>query len=394
MGKKTLIITIVAAVLVLGGGVFAYIKFFGGLGPKHGALSVTTQYGQASVFVDDALVGTTPYYSETIKPGKRTVELRGDRSEYTVSLDLERGTQAVLKRDLGVDSVFSSGQNIWLERVKKGNETLAVLSDPEGALVRIDGVEVGVTPLTRDYSDKVTEGEIEFDLEIDLPGYETQRVGIKLPPGYRVNVTADLFLVPMSAEPQPLSGEFGESAVYDIPPPKDLSRLAGAEGWVRSLDYWFDSRGLGDLPQKFDYYIDNDGAIYDPTGAKLTGEGEFAEASYQVGYLNRGGEEGLTEAATTAVGTIIAGAKVTGTAGAAMVEILPTGLGYLNVRSSPEVLSGDQDNKITTVNVGEQFEKVEENSDWVKIKLSDGSLGWVSSQYVKDVVEAAETTTD
>ena len=63
------------------------------------------------------------------------------------------------------------------------------------------------------------------------------------------------------------------------------------------------------------------------------------------------------------------------------IEILDNDLGYLNVRSEPSV-SGDI---VTKVNPGETYEYTKEENGWYYITLDDGSVGWVSGDYVKFV---------
>lgn len=59
------------------------------------------------------------------------------------------------------------------------------------------------------------------------------------------------------------------------------------------------------------------------------------------------------------------------------ILILDTPTGFLRVRDSAS-LSG---NEIGRVLPGEKFDLLDEQSGWFKIKLKDGSSGWVSSQY-------------
>ena len=63
------------------------------------------------------------------------------------------------------------------------------------------------------------------------------------------------------------------------------------------------------------------------------------------------------------------------------IEILDNDLGYLNVRSEPSV-SGDI---VTKVNPGETYEYTKEENGWYYITLDDGSVGWVSGDYVQVV---------
>ena len=63
------------------------------------------------------------------------------------------------------------------------------------------------------------------------------------------------------------------------------------------------------------------------------------------------------------------------------IEILDNDLGYLNVRSEPSV-SGDI---VTKVNPGETYEYTKSENGWYYITLDNGSVGWVSGDYVEIV---------
>lgn len=63
-----------------------------------------------------------------------------------------------------------------------------------------------------------------------------------------------------------------------------------------------------------------------------------------------------------------------------IVEILDTPTGFLNVRSEASV-DGDI---VTKVNPGETYEYSEVENGWYKITLDDGSIGWVSGDYVEE----------
>lgn len=60
----------------------------------------------------------------------------------------------------------------------------------------------------------------------------------------------------------------------------------------------------------------------------------------------------------------------------AEVTILSTPTGFLRVRENPTLTAKE----IFRVNPGEVYEVLEEQEDWYRIKLTDGS-GWISSQY-------------
>lgn len=61
------------------------------------------------------------------------------------------------------------------------------------------------------------------------------------------------------------------------------------------------------------------------------------------------------------------------------VTILTTPTGFLRVRESNSISSV----QVALVNPGESYELVSEQENWFQIKLKDGKLGWISSQYAK-----------
>lgn len=63
----------------------------------------------------------------------------------------------------------------------------------------------------------------------------------------------------------------------------------------------------------------------------------------------------------------------------AKILILDTPTGFLRVRDQPS-LNGNQ---VGQVLPGEKYDLLEEQNGWYKIKLKDGTLGWVSSQYAQ-----------
>lgn len=67
--------------------------------------------------------------------------------------------------------------------------------------------------------------------------------------------------------------------------------------------------------------------------------------------------------------------------GRSMVKIKETETGWLKVRES----NNGSSRELIKVKPGEQYELIEEKDDWIKIKLNDGTSGWVSAKYVEKV---------
>ena len=75
--------------------------------------------------------------------------------------------------------------------------------------------------------------------------------------------------------------------------------------------------------------------------------------------------------------TIAVSASPSVTLQLSQVEILPTPTGFLRVRAAASIDSAE----VGQVNPGEVYALISQQTDWYEIKLSTGTLGWVSSQY-------------
>lgn len=126
---------------------------------------------------------------------------------------------------------------------------------------------------------------------------------------------------------------------------------------------------------KRDGYKDKNVRIRTPVGYKLT-------ATIYLGIKD--GSTPVTTVTPTAVTT--PGISGTGTPtpspttkATGKVIILETPNGFLRVRQQPSTTAAE----ITRVNTGQSFTLVEERTGWFKIALSNGTEGWVSTQYAQ-----------
>jgi hypothetical protein len=371
--SKFLTISIYVLALV-GVGLLVYFgsDLISALGSLNGKSGISTEilYSNGTAYLDGELLGATPYESAELKPGEKKVRLENDSTFYEATLNFAPKSEVVVKRDLGVSDVFSSGQNFWLEKDNSGT-VLSVISDPAGAIVFIDNAELGTTPFS---TDTLTIGE--YDLRVESTGYEPQMARIKVQEGYELNSSLKLFPMPT---PKKVALLEGSTTLYDVYSSEALVTSNAAE-WVRAIVYWNTTRGVSiagagvNKEKVFDYFVDYMGQIYNAQGVLVTASDGFVLEGTQKGaYLRRVSDgPGLTDAAKTGLESLNI------TAGK-MATILPTGLGYLNVRSEPGV-SGDL---LTKVDVGTEYSVLEEATGWVKIKVSDTVEGWVSSTYVE-----------
>ncbi len=331
------------------------------------ALGVNVLNGTANVFVNDEMLGTTPFESEDIKAGENRISLRNDVTSYDVSIDFLPNAEVAMNRDLGISEVFSSGQNFWLEKADS-DVVLSAISEPSGANVFVDNTEVGVTPYST-----ANIGEGEYDLRVEKAGYETQTARIKIQNDLKLNVVIKLFPVPVPATINILEGSADLYDVYS----NDALVTSDSANWSKAVVYWNETRGISiedagkNKESVFDYFVDYTGQVYDGVGKVVTDGLEFGDLP-KGAYLRRVSDgPGLTDEAKAALDnlSISTGKQAT---------ILATGKGWLNIRSEPS-LNGDI---LTKVDVGDTFTVLDEVPSWVKIKISDEASGWAYSAYV------------
>lgn len=121
-----------------------------------------------------------------------------------------------------------------------------------------------------------------------------------------------------------------------------------------------------ELTLKKSGYADKKVRIRTPSGYKLI-------ASVYLGV----DDEGIPQATPTP--TKAASPSATPTPTISKVTILQTPTGFLRVRASGSVGASE----VGQVLPGQSFDLVTESNGWYQIKLTNGTLGWVSSQYAQ-----------
>jgi hypothetical protein len=355
-------------------------QFFSGIDvlKKRSSLTVDVYNGTADVFVNDQLVGKTPFSSKEIAPGDNKVKIKGSDNQYNTQMDFLPNDKKYIHNvgifaDLGTSAVFSSSQEFWFQKNRSG-DVLKIISDPADASIFIDNTQVGKTPYS---SNQLSDGE--YDLRIDLPGYETQTVRINIKKGYTLNIRFKLFPVPVPANINLMEGA---TDFYNLSSDTQILN-SDTQAWVKSAIYWNKTRGLNiagtglNKEQVFDYFVDYKGNLFDANGTLITGDAEIAtlKAAKKGGYLGRNSDgPGVTQEAKNTILKISAQGL-----GGKNATILQTGTGWLRVRQTPG-LSGTE---VARVNVDQKYPVLEEQTGWVKIKVSETVTGWVSADFVK-----------
>lgn len=343
------------------------------------ALSAEVMYGDAEVSLNGNFIGVTPFETRDIAVGDNKVTVKSKERQYDLSVGFLPNSQVVIKRDLGVSDLFSSGYNMWFEKSPAAT-SLSVISEPSEATVFLDNSEVGKTPYS---SNNLTEGD--YDLRIEYTDYEPQSVRISVKKGFNLNVSAKLFPYPVTPR---ISAFEGADSLFDLSTTSNLL-IADTQNWAKAVVYWNQTRGINlsglgiNKEPVFDYLLDYRGDLYTKDGDAIVNPSgyELLKGAKRGGYLGKKSDNGLTPEAkqvfeSVVNGTLVATDPATGTVKKATVKTTPTG--WLRVRDAAN-LNGTE---IAKVNTGESYAVLEDGTDWVKIKVSDTVSGWVSKAYV------------
>lgn len=189
MRRNWLIVAVVVLALVLVG-LVVRAKFFAKPGP--GALQISST-PKATVFIDGSQVGITPFFNDKIAAGEHTVKLvpEVDKDElipWEGKVQIISNILTVINRELASSEALSSGEILSLEKIgKKGVSSLAVVSVPDGAVVKIDGEPKGFAPVL---VEDLTPGD--YQVIISSPGYQERTVSANTIAGYKLTINVKL----------------------------------------------------------------------------------------------------------------------------------------------------------------------------------------------------------
>lgn len=343
-------------------------RLWTGKSPRpNAALSISLAGAPQEVWVENERRGTTPFYSDTLESGETQVRI----ASWSARLTLTPGALTAVNLDIGQ---FTKEEIFWLEESEEAK--ISVVSDPEGAEVKLDGRSQGLTPLYI----PVTPGS--YALEVFAEGYEEANLKIQAQPGYKLNAWFKLRpeLVPESPREINLQdwgfkGKEGTAVLFDYSVP-DPGIFLSPASWVRAV-----ADLLARAPQEREptYFLDREGAVYGLSGEIVTSK-EETEQFITAAYLGEVGE-GISQ---TARDSFLKFLEVSfPEESKPKIKILPTGVGFLRVRSGP----GTSYTEITKIHPGETYPLLEEKGGWCRILLDDGREGWITEGYTEKVGE-------
>lgn len=212
MDRKKLLV-ILSLIIVIAAGVFVIKYIF--LDKNTSSISSIRieSYPTSTLFINGKSVGQTPYLNNKMSPGDYQIKLlvtgvSGTFQTWESKIKLLPDGQTYVSRDIGKSEEESGGQILWLEKLPSGDSVeLALVSDPEQARLKIDGLEKGTAP---NIIKEITPGnhEIMFSKE----GYSDQIIKGQVFPGFRLNALVKLAKISFGSDLN-LSGIGSNSAI-------------------------------------------------------------------------------------------------------------------------------------------------------------------------------------
>lgn len=146
----------------------------------------------ANIFLDDKLIGNTPY-EEKLSEGEYILKLiPSDASDQMVSwqgkVKVNPSVLTYINRELGPSELTSGGEILTLEKTNQSQSQLEITSQPDATAVLIDGQEKGITPLT------VNVSEGEHDVAVSSPGFIGRTVRVQTTNMYKLSISFQLIL--------------------------------------------------------------------------------------------------------------------------------------------------------------------------------------------------------
>lgn len=210
-----IIVSILALVLI---GLIVKSKFFSQ--QVAGALQISTT-PKATVTIDGIQSGVTPFFDDKIKVGEHTIKLTPESTTDNLSswegkINLLPGILTIIERDFGPTETQSSGKILTLEKIsRKDKSTLAVISIPDQAVVKLNGEPKGFAPLTLE---DLTPAD--YEITVSSNGYEEKNISVRTIAGYKLIVNVKLAQKIEGIQEATSSGETQGSGLTPTPSTK------------------------------------------------------------------------------------------------------------------------------------------------------------------------------
>jgi len=251
--KKLLLVIFLVVSLTLG--LFVFNNYLSPLlKPSTGRLSVETGNQKSKVYLDNKLIGYTPFYQNNLRVGDHTVAVEADSKDaakswrWQTNTTLTTSTLSALEMDLGPNELFSSGENLYFRVSEEG---ISVITRPEAALVSIDSKDTLKAPFTKGISSGV------HTLLVKKDGYLDRQVIVNLEKGFKLN--ASLYL---SANPfeKTVKADNSARATLFVLSNSHVNLADSPESWADGIKYV--QGNFTGAETRFDAAIDEAGKVY------------------------------------------------------------------------------------------------------------------------------------
>ncbi len=260
-------------------------------------------------------------------------------------------------------TIIASIVTIYLYSKNLGKGALQVTSQPNSK-VYLDGQFIGNTPLCKcEAQDMVDQGTHSIKLvsaEGNFPPFEQ-----KIPISPKVLTVVD----------RTFGNSSGSSgSIISLSKLADKNSISiSVVSFPDKAKIFLDGNQTGQSPYLLDNVTESDHEL------KLTKAG-YSDKTVRVRAVRGYRLEAIVFlAANPQAASPSATASATLAPAVTKVLILDTPTGFLRVRDQAS-LGGNQ---VGQVLPGEKYDLLDEQSGWYKIKLKDGTLGWISSQYAQ-----------
>ena len=191
--KRKLSLLLILIVLFV---VFVAVRFF--ILDKQkvtGQLKIISSPG-VSVFINNVIIGKTPF-DDKYKVGEYLLKLipeetATDTASWNGKINIYKNALTYVNRELGSSDIASAGEIFTTAKMTKkpqnaGTGEIYVETEPQGAIVTLDGDEKGVAPAIME---NVSRGDHE--LSVFMPGFFRRTQKVNVDAGYRVNAAFKL----------------------------------------------------------------------------------------------------------------------------------------------------------------------------------------------------------
>lgn len=221
------LLIVVGVILIIAAPLFFHFRPF--FFKKNAGLEINCQ-PESAIFLEGRHLGQTPFKQENLQPGEYLLKITPSEAgliSWEKKVSLVAGVSTVISCQLAASQERSSSTILNLEPLNnKRLMVLAIISQPDGVLVKVDSVTRGFTPISLE---DIQEGD--HLVSLTLPGYQQKEIKAKTILGRKLIINVQL--AKTAAGEEMLSPEATASAASQEAEPKTVVIKETPTGWLR-----------------------------------------------------------------------------------------------------------------------------------------------------------------